>query len=98
VFGALVGTAYENKCPDLIIDGVFYEYESYRPPFKRVKISNMISKGLKQSSRIIINSNKACGDMYIGRNIHNRVINNRQRIEEVWLYAKGKVRLLYKKK
>ncbi|MDR1341719.1 MAG: hypothetical protein LBK18_00520 [Prevotellaceae bacterium] len=42
VFGALGGTAYERKCPDLIIDSVFYEYESYQPPFKREKISNMI--------------------------------------------------------
>jgi hypothetical protein len=34
VFGALKGTKYERKCPDLIVeDGVFYEYESFLPPF-----------------------------------------------------------------
>jgi hypothetical protein len=98
VFGGLNGTPYERKCPDLIINGKFYEYESYEPPFGKNKISNMISKGLKQSSRIIINNNKGGKDMYIGRNIHNRVINEKQHIDEVWLYEKGKVRLIYKKK
>ncbi|MDR1023484.1 MAG: hypothetical protein LBL94_09490 [Prevotellaceae bacterium] len=97
VFGALVGTAYENKCPDLIIDGVFYEYESYCPPFKRVKISNMISKGLKQSSRIIINNNKGASHRRIRRNIFNRTVVEKQNIDEVWAYEKGKTYLLYKK-
>ncbi|GHT54474.1 hypothetical protein AGMMS49982_19230 [Bacteroidia bacterium] len=59
VFGKLMGTIYERKCPDLIIDGEFYEYESYEPPFKKEKISNMLSKGLKQSSRLIINNLKS---------------------------------------
>jgi hypothetical protein len=98
VFGNLNGTKYERKCPDLIINGKYYEYESFMPPFSKRKISNMISKGLKQASRIIINNNKGGKDMYIGRNIHNRVINEKLDIDEVWLYEKGEVRLLYKKK
>jgi hypothetical protein len=28
---------YERKCPDLIINGQYYEYENYRPPFKKEK-------------------------------------------------------------
>ena len=98
VFGGLTGTKYERKCPDLIINGNYYEYESYTPPFKKEKISNMISKGLKQSSRIIINNNKGGKDMYIGKNIHNRIVNEKQNIDEVWFYEKGQVRLIYKKK
>ncbi|MDR1543015.1 MAG: hypothetical protein LBS50_01115 [Prevotellaceae bacterium] len=96
VFGELIGTRYERKCPDLIIDGTLYEYESYTSPFRREKISNMLSKGLKQSSRIIINNNKGASDRYIKRNIHERLRNFRQHIDEVWLYEKGKVRLLIK--
>jgi hypothetical protein len=99
IFGALMGTPYERKCPDFIIDGVFYEYENYQPPFRKQKISNMISKGLKQSSRIIINNNKGVTDRYILTNIHNRFRDKtfKSNINEVWVYEKGKVRLLYKK-
>ncbi|GAP71598.1 hypothetical protein SAMD00024442_148_4 [Candidatus Symbiothrix dinenymphae] len=70
VFGKLTGTIYERKCPDLIIDGEFYEYESYEPPFKKEKISNMLSKGLKQSSRLIINNNDGEKAAYIERNVY----------------------------
>jgi hypothetical protein len=100
VFGKLDGTPYERKCPDLIINGKFYEYESFSPPFKKRKIANMISHGTEQSSRIIINNNKGCSDRYILKNIHNRLKdkNFRNNIDEVWLYEKGKVRLFYEKK
>jgi hypothetical protein len=100
VFGALNGTKYGRKCPDLIVNGKFYEYESYVPPFKKEKISHMIGKGTVQSSRIIINNNKGASDRYLLKNIHNRLKdkNFKNNIDEVWTYEKGKVRLLYKKK
>jgi hypothetical protein len=99
VFGGLIGTRYERKCPDFIINGMYYEYESYEPPFNKEKISNMISNGLRQSSNIIINNNKGASDRYIRRNIIQRVNkrNFRFDIDKVWLYEKGTVRLLYKK-
>ena len=97
VFGRLIGTKYNRKCPDLIINGQFYEYENYMPPFKKEKISNMLSRGLKQSSRIIINNNKGANHRIIRRNIYNRTAIEKQNIDEVWIYEKGKVFLLYKK-
>jgi len=99
IYGCLIGTVYERKCPDLSVNGKFYEYESFVSPFKKRKISNMISHGLKQSSRIIIDNNKGCRDYYILTNIYNRIKdkNFKYRINEVWLYEKGKVRLIYKK-
>jgi len=97
VFGGLIGTKYERKCPDLIIDGKFYEYENYKPPFKKEKISNMLSQGIKQSSRIIINNNKGTTHRIIRRNIYNRVVFEKQNIDEVWLYEKGEIIQLYKK-
>jgi len=99
VFGALIGTQYERKCPDLIINGNFYEYESFMPPFRKEKISNMINKGSMQSSRIIINNNKGASDRYIRDNIYKRLKdkNFKRDINELWLYEKGKLRLLYKK-
>ena len=30
VFGELIGTRYYRKCPDLLVDGCFVEYESFR--------------------------------------------------------------------
>jgi hypothetical protein len=100
VFWSLNGTPYERKCPDLIINGKFYEYESFVPPFKKRKLANMISHGAKQSSRIIINNNKGCSNRYMLANIHNRLNDKsfKNSIGEVWVYEKGKVRLLYKKK
>ncbi|GHT69793.1 hypothetical protein FACS189452_10550 [Bacteroidia bacterium] len=97
IFGKLMGTIYERRCPDLIIDGEFYEYESYVPPFKKEKIFHMISKGLQQSSRIIINNDSGADDNFILQNIHNRVFYEKQNVEEVWLFEKGKIRLFFKK-
>jgi hypothetical protein len=98
VFGALIGAKYEGKCPDLNINGKFYEYENYHAPFKKEKISNMISKGLKQSSRIIINNNKGASDRFIRRQIldrlHDKNFTSKYSIDEVWLYEKGNVRKL----
>ena len=96
VFGALIGTKYERKCPDLIINGKFYEYESYLPPFKSDKLYRMLSRGLSQSSHIIINNNKGTSHRYIKNAIGNR-IRLGQKIDEVWVYEKGKNTLLYKK-
>ena len=96
VFGGLIGTKYERKCPDLIIDGKFYEYESFMPPFSKSKIKNMLKHGIVQSNNIILNNNKGASDRYIVKLIHQR-IRLRQDINEVWLYEKGKTRLLYKK-
>jgi hypothetical protein len=97
VFGGLIGTPYERKCPDLIIDGVFYEYESFVPPFNKNKISHMISDGARQSPRIIINNNKGCSDRYIINNIGRRLhdITFQRTIEEVWLYERGKLRKIW---
>jgi hypothetical protein len=97
IFSNLIGTKYDRKCPDFSIDGYFYEYESFTSPFKKGKIGRMISQGIKQASRIIINNNKGCSDRFIKRNIYDR-LNIGQSIDEVWLYERGKVRLLTKNK
>jgi len=96
VFGALIGTKYDRKCPDLIINEKFYEYESFLPPFSKKKVKNMLTHGVVQSNNLILNNNKGASDRYIVKQIHQR-IRLRQDINEVWLYEKGKVRLLYKK-
>lgn len=99
VYGELIGTKYERKCPDFRVNGACYEFENFTPPFKKRKISNMISHGTKQSDKIVINNNKGCTDRYIHRNIQNRLADKsfKNEINEVWLYEKGQVRIVYKK-
>ena len=99
IYESLIGTIYERKCPDLQVDGLFYEFENFTPPFNKRKIGNMISQGVQQSSRVIINNNKGASDRFIRKNIYERLAerNFRYDIEELWVYEKGKLRLLFKK-
>ena len=96
IYKSLIGTKYYRKCPDLLIDDKFYEVENYLPPFSKDKINGMFTKGLKQSQNIIINNTKGASDRYVKKIIHQR-IKIGQNIDEVWLYEKGKIRILYKK-
>ena len=73
VFGKLTGTKYERKCPDLMIDGEFYEYEGFVKPWNIKKVSRMFTHGLKQSDKLIINNTKGCSDRYLRRQIADRL-------------------------
>lgn len=96
VFGNLFGTKYERKCPDLLIDGQFYEYEGFEKPWNRRKIKNMLAHGLMQSNRIIIDNTKGASDRIIRKAIMAR-LRIGTNIDEVWLYEKGQKRLFFKK-
>ena len=100
VYGSLIGTIYYRKCPDLLIDGEFYEYESYERPFKAKKISHMIKRGADQSDRIIIDNNKGASDRYIINMVLKRKTDKffQKQIRELYVYEKGSVRRLYYKK
>lgn len=95
VFGELIGTRYYRKCPDLLINGMFYEYESYSAPWTKRKVSHMLSSGMKQSSRLIIDNNKGASDRHIRKLIQARLHLNAP-LDEVWLYERGEVRHIYK--
>ena len=94
VFGPLIGTKYERKCPDLLIDDKFYEYEGFEKPWNRRKIKNMLAHGIIQSSRIIIDNNKGASDRIIRKAIMARLKIGTS-IDEVWLYEKGHKRLFF---
>lgn len=85
VYGPLIGTKYERKCPDLLIDGFYYEYESYVRPWAKRKLSNMITDGLRQSDRIILDNRDGTSFRQIIRSIRARLNINAQ-IQEVWVY------------
>ena len=95
IFGSLFGIKYERKCPDLLIDDVFYEYEGFEKPWKKEKVRRMISHGMKQSARMIINNTKGASDRFIRQAVVAR-LNVGATIKEVWLYEKGRKRLFFK--
>lgn len=96
VFGTLFGTKYERKCPDLLIDGKFYEYEGFEKPWNRRKIKNMLAHGLLQASKIIIDNTRGASDRIIRKAIIAR-LKIGTTIDEVWLYEKGEKRLFFQK-
>ena len=96
IFGRLMGTKYERKCPDLIVDEVFYEYEDFTKPWKKRKIRNMLTHGLIQSSKLILDNNKGCSDRYIRNAVIRKYNLDNACITEVWIYEKGNIRLFYK--
>lgn len=96
IYKSLIDTKYYKKCPDFEANGLFYEYESYVKPWNKRKVKNMISHGLAQSSRIVINNTKGGSDRFIRKAIMARLHLPGQEINEVWVYEKGEVRLFYK--
>lgn len=95
IYGDLIGTKYEGKCPDLRIGGKWYEHEGFITNNPKRAFSNMVAHGLKQSSRIIINKPDLT-DAYMKRIIKQR-INEGQTIVEVWIIEEDYIRCLYKK-
>ncbi|MBR4155094.1 MAG: hypothetical protein IKU01_00100 [Bacteroidales bacterium] len=95
IYNNLIGTKYEGKCPDLRIDGLWYEHEGFVTDNPKRAFSNMLSHGLKQSNRIIIDKPNLT-DAYMKRIIKQR-IKEGQDIEEIWIVENKDIRLLYKK-
>ncbi|MCR4774295.1 MAG: hypothetical protein K5854_08065 [Prevotella sp.] len=96
IYGSLLGTKYEKKCPDFQVDGIFYEYEGYERPWTKKKVGRMLSHGLNQSSYVVIDNTKGASNRFIRKAIMARKKLPGQVINEVWLYEKGDVRLFYK--
>ena len=96
IYGSLKGTKYYGKCPDMSIDGVWYEHEGYAGNNPKSSFRNMLNHGLKQSDRIIVED---CGltDRYMERVVFNRN-NCSEKIEEVWIHKSGTIILLNKTK
>lgn len=97
VYGSLMGTKYEGKCPDLSINGRWYEHEGFISNNPKRAFRNMLNDGLKQSDRLIIDRPDLT-ERYMLHSIFNRVNREGQDIKEVWLRnPDGELTLLYKK-
>ena len=94
VFGELIGTKYYRKCPDLLVDGEFVEYESYTSDRPKNAFRNMLHKGLAQSDRIILrHCNLTNG--YMMRTLLGYIRNGYQ-VSIVQIYDDFGLRTLYK--
>lgn len=95
IYGSLVGTKYERKCPDLLINGKWYEHEGFTSTNPKNAFKNMLNHDLKQSDRLIIDKPNLT-DAYMKRVIRQR-IKDGHTIEEVWIKEGAELKLLYKK-
>lgn len=93
-FGKLIGTRFEGKCPDLNVGGLFYELEGFDGVDTGNKLTKMFSRGLKQSTRLIIKDNGSTLNHYL--KVINFRIKEGQQIDEVWILREnGKLDQVY---
>ena len=90
----LIGTKYYKKCPDLRINGVFFEHEGFTTSNPKKALKNMLNRGLKQYYNVII-ENVALSDRYIKKNIRERIKSGIS-INEISVIKKDKIYILYK--
>ena len=94
VFGELIGTRYYRKCPDLLVDGEFVEYESYTSNQPKNALRNMLHNGLSQSDSVIIRQSNLT-DGYMLRTIQG-YLQNGFSISKIQLFNGQYIRTLYK--
>lgn len=96
VYKSLVGTKYEGKCPDVNVNGEWYEHEGFTSSNPKNAFRNMMRDGLLQSNRIVIDRPDLT-ERYMRRSIFGRVERGED-IKEVWVREEdGSLTLLYKK-
>ena len=94
VYGELIGTRYYRKCPDLLVDGEFVEYESYTTNQPKKAFRNMMHSGLEQSDKIIIR-HCSLSDGYMLRTIRG-YIQNGCSISSILVFDGNSLRVLFK--
>ena len=85
-----LNTEYKWKCPDLRIDGKWYEHEGFVSTNHKNALSNMLNDGLRQSDRLIIDETELT-EGYIKKILWFRINKEGQDIEEVWIRSKKKI-------
>ena len=93
VYGELIGTRYYRKCPDLLVDGDFVEYESYKTTQPKKAFRNMLHNGLGQSDCLIIRSCNLTVS-YMIRQIQGYALKGLP-ISYVWIFDGKEIRPLY---
>lgn len=92
VFGDLENTIYQGKCPDLRVDGLYFEHEGFSPTGnQKNRLSNMLTRGVKQSDRLILEYSGDT-DWYVRHTIRRRINNEGQNIKELWIIEGNQMR------
>ena len=96
IYSSLKNTPFWGKCPDLNIDGNWFEHEGYLKGGNPDRaLSNMLKRGLKQSDRLIIMRTN-----HTTRHLKHRIrqrINEGQNIQEIWTIDENELlELIYK--
>ena len=93
IFGTLRGTPYYGKCPDILVDGGWYEHEGYTRVNPKTNFSNMCRRGFRQSDKIII---ERCNltDGYMLRSIKGQMKSG-VRISELWVHTEDGCRRVF---
>ncbi len=95
LYSELKNTPYYKKCPDLRVNGKFYEHEGFEGNDPKSRLKKMLNRGVKQSNRLII-ENPEVTEAYLLRNIKDRIFIFKQDIKEVWVKQGDKLTLIYK--
>ena len=95
IYGSLKNTPFCGKCPDLNVDGIWYEHEGFVTNNHNRALANMISRGLEQCDRLIINKTN-----HTARAIRHRIWLRQkegQNIKELWTIDENFIlELIYK--
>ena len=94
LYGDLMGTAFEGKCPDFRVDGLFYELEGFEGLPNADKLGKMLSRGLKQSTRLVLKDDGSTLNHI--KKLVNFAKKQEKLIDEVWIYrANGVLERVY---
>ena len=96
----LLGTKFEKKSPDFKVGDHFYELKGYitKEPDSGT-IGEMLSRGGKQSERVVIMHVPGATDSHYKKRVYNIIgqTNSKITFKEVWIKEGNLLRLIYKK-
>lgn len=94
LYGDLIGTAFEGKCPDFKIDDLLYELEGFEGSPNADKLGKMLSRGLKQSTRLVLKDDGSTLNHI--KKLINFAKSQGKTIDEVWIFrANGVLEQVY---
>ena len=89
VYGDLIGTVFEGKCPDFKVGNHFYELEGFTGAANADKLGKMLSRGLKQSPRLVLKDDGSTINHL--KKLVNFAKSQGKTIDEVWLFKESGV-------
>jgi SPP1 gp7 family putative phage head morphogenesis protein len=89
IYGDLIGTVFEGKCPDFKVGNHFYELEGFTGTANADKLGKMLSRGIKQSSKLVLKDDGSTINHL--KKLVNFAKSQGKTIDEVWLFKENGV-------